>query len=69
MVYNTQNYWVFRLFQSSGILETSKHDVSETDLFPSSGEEDNIRIKLRGMRFSELDRNRHIIRPKDGPLC
>jgi hypothetical protein len=28
MVYNTQNYWVFELFPSSGILETRKHDVS-----------------------------------------
>jgi hypothetical protein len=30
MVYNTQNYWVLGLFPSSGILETRKHDVSET---------------------------------------
>jgi hypothetical protein len=30
MVYNTQNYWVFGLFPSSGILENRKHDVSET---------------------------------------
>jgi hypothetical protein len=29
MVYNTQNYWVFGLFPSSGILENRKH-VSET---------------------------------------
>jgi hypothetical protein len=28
MVYNTQNYWVFGLFPSSGIIETRKHDVS-----------------------------------------
>jgi hypothetical protein len=26
----TQNYWVFGLFPSSGILETTKHNVSET---------------------------------------
>jgi hypothetical protein len=26
----TQNYWVSGLFPSSGILETKKHDVSET---------------------------------------
>jgi hypothetical protein len=32
MVYNIQNYWVFGPFPSSGILETRKHDVSETDL-------------------------------------
>jgi hypothetical protein len=30
MVYNTQNYWFFGLCPSSGILETRKHDVSET---------------------------------------
>jgi hypothetical protein len=30
MVYNTQNYWVFGLRLSSGILETRKHNVSET---------------------------------------
>jgi hypothetical protein len=30
MVYHTQNYWVFELFSSSGILETRKHNVSET---------------------------------------
>jgi hypothetical protein len=37
MMYNTQNYWVFRLFPSSGILENRKHDVSETDpLFETS---------------------------------
>jgi hypothetical protein len=30
MVYNTENYWVFRLFPSTGILETRKQDVSET---------------------------------------
>jgi hypothetical protein len=29
MVYITQNYWVFGLFPSSGILENGKHDVSE----------------------------------------
>jgi hypothetical protein len=30
MVYNTQNYWVFGLCPSSDILETTKHNVSET---------------------------------------
>jgi hypothetical protein len=30
MEYNTQNYWVFGLCPSSGILETRKHNVSET---------------------------------------
>jgi hypothetical protein len=30
MVYNTQKYWVFGLFPLSSILETRKHNVSET---------------------------------------
>jgi hypothetical protein len=30
MVYNTQNYWVLGLCPSSGILQTRKHNVSET---------------------------------------
>jgi hypothetical protein len=30
MVYNTQNYWVFGLCPSTDILETRKHNVSET---------------------------------------
>jgi hypothetical protein len=30
MVYDTQNYWVFGLCPSSGILETRKRSVSET---------------------------------------
>jgi hypothetical protein len=28
--HNTQNYWIFGLLPSSGILGTRKHDVSET---------------------------------------
>jgi hypothetical protein len=30
MVYNTQNYWVFGLCSSSGIVETRKHNIWET---------------------------------------
>jgi hypothetical protein len=30
LLYNYQNYRVFGLFPSSGILDTRKHDVSET---------------------------------------
>jgi hypothetical protein len=31
MIENTpQNYWVFGLFPTSGILENRKHDISET---------------------------------------
>jgi hypothetical protein len=36
MVYNTQNYWVFGPFPSSGILENMT--FWKLDLFPSSGE-------------------------------
>jgi hypothetical protein len=38
MVYNTQNYWVFGLFPSSGILENKNTKFRKLDLFPSSGE-------------------------------
>jgi hypothetical protein len=36
----SQNYWIFGLFPSFGILETGKHEVSETGSVsvPSSGE-------------------------------
>jgi hypothetical protein len=37
MVYNTQNYWVFGLSPSSGILENTT--FRKLDLFPSSGED------------------------------
>jgi hypothetical protein len=30
MVYNTQNYWVFGLCPSSGILEIRKRNITET---------------------------------------
>jgi hypothetical protein len=36
MVHNTQNYWVFGFFPSSGILENMM--FRKLDLFPSSGE-------------------------------
>jgi hypothetical protein len=35
MVCNIQNYWVFGICPSSGILETRKHSVSETVSGPS----------------------------------
>jgi hypothetical protein len=34
MVYNTQDYCFFFTYPSSGILETRKHDVSETGSVP-----------------------------------
>jgi hypothetical protein len=33
MVYNTQNYWVFGLCPSSGILKTREYNISETGCF------------------------------------
>jgi hypothetical protein len=36
MVYNTQNYWVFGLCPSSGILNNTT--FRKLDLFPSAGE-------------------------------
>jgi hypothetical protein len=33
IVYNTQNYWLLILCPPSGILETRKHNVSETNPF------------------------------------
>jgi hypothetical protein len=36
MAYNIQNYWVFGLFTSSGILENTT--FRKLNLFPSSGE-------------------------------
>jgi hypothetical protein len=36
MVYNTQNYWVWGLLPSYGILENTM--FRKLDLFPSSGE-------------------------------
>jgi hypothetical protein len=38
MVYNTQNYRVLGRCPSAGILKTREHNVSETELFPSSDE-------------------------------
>jgi hypothetical protein len=46
MVYNTQNYWVFGLFSSSGILGTRKH-VSETgsvSVLRCGGKEDTAQL-------------------------
>jgi hypothetical protein len=37
MVYNTQNYWVFLLFPSSGTLVNRKHDVSVIEIALSKG--------------------------------
>jgi hypothetical protein len=55
MVYNTQNYWVFGLCPLSDILETIKHDVSETGLFTSSGEGGKIPILLDPLERANLN--------------
>jgi hypothetical protein len=53
MVYNTRNYKVYGLGQSSGILNTREHNVSETDLFQSSGKrgENTYSSKKPGPRY------------------
>jgi hypothetical protein len=38
MVYSTQNYWIFGLFLSLGILRNGNTTFQKLDLFPSSGE-------------------------------
>jgi hypothetical protein len=38
MVYNIQNYWVFGIYPSSGILKLENTTFLKPDLFPSSGE-------------------------------
>jgi hypothetical protein len=45
-VYDTKDYWIFRLFPSSGILGTRKHDVSETGSVWSSGVGGNTPCQL-----------------------
>jgi hypothetical protein len=59
MVHNTQNYWVFGLFPSSGILENTT--FRKLDLFPSLGEgrgEDTYSVgPLRKIYSQSLDLN------------
>jgi hypothetical protein len=38
MMHNTQNYWIFGFYPSTGILKNRKHNVSETGTVPSSNE-------------------------------
>jgi hypothetical protein len=42
MVHNTQNYWASELCPQPGILNTRKHNVSETVLFLFSGAERTV---------------------------
>jgi hypothetical protein len=53
MVYSTQNYWVFGLFPSSGILENTT--FRKLDLFPFSGEgggEDTYSVEPQLLRLA-----------------
>jgi hypothetical protein len=71
-----QNYWVFVLCPSSGILGTRKHNVSETESVPSSGEggrEDTYTVgSLRKANLNHFlflrDRTEHVspLSPEDG---
>jgi hypothetical protein len=53
MLYYTQNYWVFGLFPSPGILGTRDRDVSETGTvsvlgsLPPTPEDGNIQFPKR----------------------
>jgi hypothetical protein len=47
----SQNYWVYGLRPSSYILKTRQHNVSETDLFPSSGEGRDTCSLIEGSSF------------------
>jgi hypothetical protein len=48
MVHNTQNYWVSRLFQPSGILENRKHDVSPASFYADHTDSRAFRGKIPG---------------------
>jgi hypothetical protein len=55
MVYSTQNYWVFRLCISSGILKVRKHNFRKLDLFLSSGEEGKTPTQLGPLERANLN--------------
>jgi hypothetical protein len=55
MVYNTQNYWVFGLYPSSGILENRKHDVSETGPVSVLGEGEKTPTQLGPLERANLN--------------
>jgi hypothetical protein len=55
MVYNTQNYWVFGLLHSSGILEIRKHDVSETGSVSILRREEKSPTQLGPLERANLD--------------
>jgi hypothetical protein len=53
MAYHTQSYWVFGLFQSSGILGTRKHDVSDTESVSVLRCEGEDTCSVRSLRQSQ----------------
>jgi hypothetical protein len=52
MAYNIQNYWVYGLSPSFGILRTRKHNVSETA--PDSQLKTKNRSSFRDVMFSNI---------------
>jgi hypothetical protein len=52
MAYNTENYWVFGLSQSSGILEIENMTFRKLDLFSSSGEVGEDTYSVRSLPCS-----------------
>jgi hypothetical protein len=63
MVYNTQNYWGFRLLPFSGTLETREHSVSETESVSFPGETGNTPTLLGPLERANLN---HWTSPEDG---
>jgi hypothetical protein len=53
MVYSTQNYWVFGLCPSSGILKLENTTFSNLDLFLSSGEGEDT-YSVRSLEVIEM---------------
>jgi hypothetical protein len=68
MVHNTQNYWVFGLYASSGILENMT--FRKLDLFPSSGEgggEDTYSVGPLRKSYSQYQTMEKVQKPSN--LC
>jgi hypothetical protein len=55
MVYNNQDYWVFGLCPSSGILKDTKEHTLQNDLVPSSGEGWETSAVLGPIKRANLD--------------
>jgi hypothetical protein len=66
MVYNTQNYWVFGLFPSSGILENRKHDDSETGSVSVLRWEGKTSTQLGPLETANLNHWTNALSPEKG---